>query len=394
MSSISAGRAVPASGPVAPLERYRADLKRDDFQYDAAQETAVQHLQRLYDELVAAPTTVPKALVANKGFKARMAGLMGKKASSSDEPELPAVRGLYFWGGVGRGKTYLVDTFYEALPFPDKMRTHFHRFMQRVHNELAHYKGEKNPLTLIASKFAAEARVICFDEFFVKDITDAMILANLLEALFERGVVLVATSNIVPDDLYKDGLQRARFLPAIELVNRHCEVVNVDSGVDYRLRALERAAIFHSPLDEEAERELTRSFREIAGHEGEADAPLEINHRVLKTRCLHDDVAWFEFLELCDGPRSQNDYIELAREFHTVLVSNVTYMNAKKDDQARRFINMVDEFYDRGVKLLMSAEVPIEKLYSDGKLTFEFQRTLSRLQEMQSKEYLSLPHKP
>ncbi|MGQ7260215.1 cell division protein ZapE [Vreelandella sp. V005] len=394
MSSTSAERAMSKTRPASPIERYRADLEREDFQYDAAQEQAVTHLQRLYEELVAAPTTVPKTLVAHKGLKAKMAGLMGKKSSSADKPVLPQVKGLYFWGGVGRGKTYLVDTFYESLPFPDKMRTHFHRFMQRVHNELTHYKGEKNPLTLIASKFANEARVICFDEFFVKDITDAMILANLLEALFERGVVLVATSNIVPDDLYKDGLQRARFLPAIELVKRHCSVVNVDSGVDYRLRALERTAIFHSPLDELAERELSRSFREIAGQEGETEASLEINHRILKARRLHDDVAWFEFAELCDGPRSQNDYIELAREFHTVLVSNVIKMNAKEDDQARRFINMVDEFYDRGVKLLMSSEVRIEQLYSDGKLTFEFQRTLSRLQEMQSREYLALAHKP
>ena len=394
MSSKSAGETLPMMRPATPMERYCTDLERDDFQYDSAQEEAVRHLQRLYDELVAAPTTMPKALIANKGFKAKVAGLMGKKISSNREPVLPRVKGLYFWGGVGRGKTYLVDTFYESLPFPDKMRTHFHRFMQRVHNELTHYKGEKNPLTLIAGKFATEARVICFDEFFVKDITDAMILANLLEALFERGVVLVATSNIVPDDLYKEGLQRARFLPAITLVNRYCEVVNVDSGVDYRLRALERAAIFYSPLNNEAERELARSFRELAGHEGESDTSLEVNHRVLKARRLHEDVAWFEFLELCDGPRSQNDYIELAREFHTVLVSNVTYMDAKKDDQARRFINMVDEFYDRGVKLLMSAEVPIEQLYRDGKLVFEFQRTLSRLQEMQSREYLGLPHKP
>jgi cell division protein ZapE len=266
--------------------------------------------------------------------------------------------------------------------------------MQRVHNELTHYKGEKNPLTLVASKFASEARVICFDEFFVKDITDAMILANLLEALFERGVVLVATSNIVPDDLYKDGLQRARFLPAIDLLNRHCRVVNVDSGVDYRLRALERAEIFHSPLDEAAEEELARSFREIAGHTGETNAPIEINQRVLTTRQLHDDIAWFEFAELCDGPRSQNDYIELAREFHTIIVSNVPAMRGADDDQARRFINMVDEFYDRGVKVLMSAEAPVESLYRDGKLTFEYQRTLSRLQEMQSHEYLALPHKP
>ena len=386
MPSVSARQASDQARRLTPLERYQEDLKRSDFQYDPSQEAAVKHLQRLYDDLVAAPTAVPKAVVASKGIKAKMAGLLGKKSDPA-KPPVPQVQGLYFWGGVGRGKTYLVDTFYEALPFPEKMRTHFHRFMQRVHNELTHYKGEKNPLTLIAGKFAAEARVICFDEFFVKDITDAMILANLLEALFERGVVLVATSNIVPNDLYKDGLQRARFIPAIELVNRHCEVVNVDSGVDYRLRALERAEIFHAPLDEAAEQELARSFREIAGQ-------LEVNHRVLKTRRLHDDVVWFEFAELCDGPRSQNDYIELAREFHTVLVANVPRMDGKIDDQARRFINMVDEFYDRGVKLLMSAEVPVEALYSDGKLTFEFQRTLSRLQEMQSREYLALAHKP
>ncbi|GGX81764.1 cell division protein ZapE [Litchfieldella qijiaojingensis] len=375
------------------MARYRADLERTDFQYDAAQERAVEHLQRLYDELLAVPRSAPKAVTVGKDLKSRVAGLFGKKPSSSHDTP-PAVMGLYFWGGVGRGKTYLVDTFYEALPFPDKMRTHFHRFMQRVHNELEHYKGEKNPLRLIAAKFASEARVICFDEFFVKDITDAMILANLLEALFERGVVLVATSNIVPDDLYKEGLQRARFLPAIDLLKRHCEVVNVDSGVDYRLRALEHAEIFHAPLDAAAEAELARSFRDIAGAEGETDVPVEINRRVLKARRVHDDVVWFEFRELCDGPRSQNDYIELAREFHSVLVSNVMCMGRGTDDQARRFINMVDEFYDRGVKLLMSAEAPAEHLYSEGNLSFEFERTLSRLQEMQSREYLALPHKP
>ncbi|SEF53586.1 cell division protein ZapE [Billgrantia desiderata] len=377
-----------------PLTRYRADLERDDFHYDPAQEQAVEHLQRLYDQLVASPRTEPLSVTTGRGLKSRMAGLFGKRDKASAQPALPAIQGLYFWGGVGRGKTYLVDTFHASLPFPDKMRTHFHRFMQRVHNELEHYKGEKNPLTLIAAKFAAEARVICFDEFFVKDITDAMILANLLEALFERGVVLVATSNIVPDELYKDGLQRARFLPAIDLIKRHCQVVNVDSGIDYRLRALKRAEIFHAPLDEAAERELARSFREIAGQAGEADVPIEVNHRILRARQLHDDVVWFEFRELCDGPRSQNDYIELAREFHTVLVSNVTRMGAATDDQARRFINMVDEFYDRGVKLLMSAEVPAEALYADGRLEFEFQRTLSRLQEMQSHEYLAQAHKP
>ncbi|MCA1769834.1 MAG: cell division protein ZapE [Halomonas sp.] len=381
---------------LSPTERYRADLKRDDFQYDATQEQAVAHLQRLHDELVVTARTRPRAVPPKGGVASRVAGLFGKRSrqASAPEPMPPEVMGVYFWGGVGRGKTYLMDAFYESLPFSDKMRTHFHRFMQRVHNELTHYKGEKNPLTLIAAKFAGEARVICFDEFFVKDITDAMILANLLEALFEHGVVLVATSNIVPDELYQNGLQRARFLPAIELLKRHCEVVNVDAGIDYRLRALERAEIFHAPLDDAAEIELSRSFREIAGHEGEVATPIEINHRVLHARRLHDDVVWFEFRELCDGPRSQNDYIELAREFHTVLVSNVTRMSGATDDQARRFINMVDEFYDRGVKLLMSAEETAEGLYAGGRLEFEFQRTLSRLQEMQSHEYLALPHKP
>ncbi|TDO12563.1 cell division protein ZapE [Halomonas ventosae] len=377
-----------------PMSRYRADLERHGFQPDAAQQQAVVHLQRLFDELV---TTPPSRVVVPKrgGLKSRVAGLFGRRdRGASFDPALPTIRGLYLWGGVGRGKTYLMDVFFETLPFPDKMRTHFHRFMQRVHNELEHYKGERNPLTLIAAKFAAEARVICFDEFFVKDITDAMILANLLESLFAHGVVLVATSNIVPRELYKEGLQRARFLPAIDLLERHCEVLNVDSGIDYRLRALERAEIFHFPLDAVAEAELARSFYAIAGHEGEAGVSIEINHRLLHTRRLHDDVVWFEFSELCEGPRSQNDYIELAREFHSVLVSNVIRMNAGTDDQARRFINMVDEFYDRGVKLLMSAEVPAEQLYRDGRLEFEFQRTLSRLQEMQSRDYLALPHKP
>jgi len=396
MSETPPSTASRGAQPVeTPMTRYRADIQRHGFQADAAQEQAVRHLQRLYDELVATPPARVVPPKRGSGLKSRMAGLIGRRdREASSEPALPAIHGLYLWGGVGRGKTYLMDTFFETLPFPEKMRTHFHRFMQRVHNELEHYKGERNPLTLIAAKFAAEARVICFDEFFVKDITDAMILANLLESLFAHGVVLVATSNIVPGELYKDGLQRARFLPAIDLLERHCEVINVDSGIDYRLRALERAEIYHAPLDDAAEAELARSFREIAGQEGEEAAPIEINHRVLHARRLHDDVVWFEFTELCDGPRSQNDYIELAREFHSVLVSNVTRMTGATDDQARRFINMVDEFYDRGVKLLMSAEVPAEQLYRDGRLTFEFQRTLSRLQEMQSHDYLALPHKP
>lgn len=364
---------------MTPLARYQADLERPEFFHDAAQETAVRHLQRLYDDLVAADKGGP--------------GVFGKLfARKSQGP----VKGLYFWGGVGRGKTYLVDTFFDSLPFERKVRTHFHRFMKRVHEEMKTLKGEKNPLVIIGKRFADEARVICFDEFFVSDITDAMILATLLEELFKNGVSLVATSNIVPDGLYKDGLQRARFLPAIALLKQHTEIVNVDSGIDYRLRALEQAELFHWPLDAAAEEGLEKSFRSLLPEhcvvqENEA---LVVENRSLTARKVGDDVAWFDFRELCDGPRSQNDYIELGKIFHAVLLANVEQMGVAKEDMARRFINLVDEFYDRNVKLIISAEVELKDLYSGGRLNFEFQRTLSRLLEMQSHEFLSRPHRP
>ncbi|OEC35499.1 cell division protein ZapE [Pseudomonas cuatrocienegasensis] len=365
---------------MTPLERYQADLKRPEFFHDAAQETAVRHLQRLYDDLVAQD---------GKGAS----GLFGKLFSK--KPQGP-VKGLYFWGGVGRGKTYLVDTFFDALPFERKTRTHFHRFMKRVHEEMSTLKGEKNPLTIIGKRFADESRVICFDEFFVSDITDAMILATLLEELFKNGVSLVATSNIVPDGLYKDGLQRARFLPAIALLKQHTEIVNVDSGIDYRLRALEQAELFHWPLGPAAEESLEKSFVSLLPEHCEVleNEPLKIENRAITARKVGDDVAWFEFRELCDGPRSQNDYIELGKIFHAVLLANVEQMGGAKEDMARRFINLVDEFYDRNVKLIISAEVELKDLYSGGRLNFEFQRTLSRLLEMQSHEFLSRAHKP
>lgn len=364
---------------MTPLARYQADLQRPDFFHDPAQERAVRHLQRLFDELVA--------------VESAHTGLLGKLLRK--KPAKP-IKGLYFWGGVGRGKTYLVDTFYDALPFDRKMRTHFHRFMQRVHQELKSLKGEKNPLTLIAKRFAGEARVICFDEFFVSDITDAMILGTLMEELFRNGVTLVATSNIVPDGLYKDGLQRTRFLPAIALLNSCTDVVNVDNGVDYRLRALEQAELYHWPLDAGADISLRESFVSLVPDMDEVVEAevLTIENRPIKSIRICEDVAWFEFRELCDGPRSQNDYIGLAKIFHAVLIANVERMDASRDDMARRFINLVDEFYDRNVKLILSAEVELKDLYSGGRLNFEFQRTLSRLLEMQSHEFLSRPHKP
>ncbi|MYM64645.1 cell division protein ZapE [Pseudomaricurvus sp. HS19] len=376
---------MPQQASATPLERYHNDLQREGFRHDPAQEMAVRHLQDLYERLVADW----RAEQNQKGLLAKLKGLGGNKSR-------PLQRGLYFWGGVGRGKTYLMDNFFESLPFPQKMRAHFHRFMRRVHQELKTLGGKKNPLEIVADRLAAEARVICFDEFFVSDITDAMILGNLIQALFDRGVSLVATSNIVPDGLYKDGLQRARFLPAIAMLNEHTLVVNVDGGVDYRLRALEQAELYHYPLDAAADASLLASFESLVPDKQEirADVEIEVEGRPILARFEAEDVAWFDFKALCDGPRSQNDYIELAKEYHAVLVANVPCLGRDTDDQARRFINLVDEFYDRNVKLIVSAEMPLAEIYAGGKLNFEFERTTSRLLEMQSKEYLAAPHRP
>jgi cell division protein ZapE len=364
---------------MTPEQRYRADLARDDFSHDPAQEAAVSALQDLYLRLVADGRR-------RSGFAWRWQRLRGAPI----EP----VRGLYFWGGVGRGKTYLMDTFYECLPFDAKHRSHFHRFMQRVHRDLKSLAGEKNPLESVADRLAAEARVLCFDEFFVSDIADAMILGGMLQALFERGITLVATSNIEPSRLYENGLQRQRFLPAIGLLETHTQVMNVDGGTDYRLRLLEKAPLYHWPLGEAASLALREQFQQLASESVRHWERIEVNNRFLTCRCLADDVAWFEFAELCDGPRSQDDYIELARIFHTVLIAGVPRFDAGRSDQARRFINLVDEFYDRNVKLVIAAESALEQLYRGGPLAFEFERTVSRLQEMQSHEYLAREHRP
>lgn len=339
----------------------------------------MSHLQDLYERVLARHRR-------GQGLAARLSRRFGQRS--------PPEQGLYFWGGVGRGKTYLMDAFYECLPFERKLRVHFHRFMQRVHRELAELEGQKDPIELIADRLADEAEIICFDEFFVSDIADAMILATFLEAIFKRGVALVATSNIAPEGLYKDGLQRARFLPAIALLHEHTDILNVDAGTDYRLRTLEQAQLYYHPLGPAAEAGLKDSFERLAPDVAQHWERIEVNGRYLTCRSLSDDVAWFEFPELCAGPRSQNDYIELSRVFHAVLLSGVPRMDSRADDQCRRFINLVDEFYDRHVKLVIAAEVPAEELYSGTRLAFEFRRTVSRLQEMQSHAYLALEHRP
>ncbi|MCC4799552.1 ATPase [Enterovibrio norvegicus] len=367
---------------MTPLDLYNKDLQRPDFFEDASQRNAVMLLDDLYHRLV-------KRVNTPQEKPSFLKSLFGQK-STNTTPE----KGLYFWGGVGRGKTYLVDTFFDSLPFDKKMRIHFHRFMHRVHHELRMLDGQVDPLQKIADKLADETHILCFDEFFVSDITDAMILGTLMEALFERGICLVATSNIVPDELYRNGLQRARFLPAIALINAHCDVVNVDAGTDYRLRTLEQAEIYHFPLDEKANTNLESYFCQLATELMHSHHTIEINNRPLLTVREAEGVVHFDFATLCDSPRSQSDYIEVARLYHTVLLSDVPQMGASRDDAARRFIAMVDEFYERHVKLIISAEVALTTLYVDGRLNFEFKRCCSRLKEMQSHDYLALEHLP
>lgn len=373
---------------MTPLERYRLDVAEGTLLPDPSQAVAADHLQRVYDDLL-------RAAAVRKSRSSPMRRLQDKLFTRHPARE-EGVRGLYMYGGVGRGKTYLLDIFFESLPFPEKMRTHFHRFMQRVHAELTQIQQRENPLQMVAEKLAGEARVICFDEFFVSDIGDAIILGGLLAHLIARGVTLVATSNIEPESLYKNGLQRARFLPAIALLQQCTDVVELDGGVDYRLRSLQQAQLYHSPLGVEADEEMMRSFKRLAPDHVEAPCAegIEVLGRRIESRMCAGDVIWFDFEQLCGGPRSAYDYIELAKVYHAILVSNVPQMGAGRDDVARRFVSLVDELYDRHVKLIISAEVPLLELYVGTRLAFVFERTGSRLLEMQSHEYLGREHRP
>lgn len=303
------------------------------------------------------------------------------------------VRGLYLWGSVGRGKTFLADLLVESLPPNLVLRLHFHRCMGRVQAQLKALEGRADPLREVAATFAAEAKLLCLDEFFVSDIGDAMILAGLLEHLFALGVVLVTTSNIAPSGLYRDGLQRARFLPAIDLLEAHCEVRELVSPQDYRLRALTRAGVYFTPLGEHAEHELAACFARIAPGAQRDDASIRINDRDISIRRRGDGAIWFDFDALCEGPRAVADYIDLAQRFNTVLISNVPQFTPQTEDAARRFVNLVDEFYDRGVKLVLSAATAVTELYEGERLRAEFARTQSRLIQMQSAQYLAMAHR-
>jgi cell division protein ZapE len=364
------------TGPRAEYERRVAS---GALERDAAQQPAVDELERLYRELD-----------SSRRRERSMIGRLGNLFGRSED----RIRGVYLFGNVGRGKTALIDLFFHSLPFPEKQRLHFHRFMALVHERLRALRDAENPLELAADRIAAECRIICFDELFVSDIADAMILGNLFSALFQRGVTLAATSNSAPGELYRDGLQRQRFLPAIDAIESNTVIVELAGNRDYRLGVLEGDAVFLSPADHAAERRLEAFFSAIAPDEVETAGAMEILGRPIEYLRRSDGVVWLEFDAICDGPRSQDDYIELAREYQTVVVSRVPQFGPDLENQARRFIALVDEFYDRRVKLILSAEVPLAALYRGRRLESEFRRTSSRLIEMQGHEYLAAAHRP
>jgi cell division protein ZapE len=355
---------------------YARELAKRGFAADPAQRTAIAHLERLRAELADAATAP-----------------LGKRLLRGLTNHAAAPKGVYLWGGVGRGKTWLMDLFYASLTSGTKRRTHFYRFMQEVHADLKKLKGMQSPLEGVADKIARKARVICFDELFVSDIADAMILAGLFGALVKRGVALVFTSNVKPKDLYRGGLQRDRFLPTIALLEKHCDVVAVDGGVDYRLRQLTAAPIYLDGGDAATRARLEELFDDLSDDDVESGGDITVNHRKIKVVRESENVIWFEFAALCEGPRSPADYVSIASEYQSVIIANVPVFGMDADNAARRFISVIDEFYDRGVNVILSAAAPPAELYQGEKLKFEFQRTASRLAEMQSKEYLARAHR-
>jgi cell division protein ZapE len=349
---------------------YDQTLKERGYASDPAQLAAIDALERCENEWAA--------------YKARRGNALTKMLV---RPPIP--RGVYMHGGVGRGKSFLMDCFFQSVPLKRKTRLHFHEFMREVHRELQDLKGVQNPLEELGARIARKHRLICFDEFHVADVTDAMILHRLLESLFNHRVSIVTTSNFHPDGLYPNGLHRDRILPAIALLNAKLQVINVDAGTDYRRRTLEHVTLYHTPLGPQADAAMEQAFDELA--EARDESPLlHIEQREIQARRRAGGVVWFDFATLCGGPRSQNDYLELATQFHTLMLSDVPHMPPRLASEARRFTWLVDVLYDRRCKLIMSAEVPPEQLYTEGPMAHEFPRTVSRLNEMQSAEFLAL----
>ncbi len=367
-----------------PSERYAALAAAGELVPEAAQQRIARQFDALCEALVERPSSGISRLTDLKRlwFSKRF-----------DRQPRPPVEGIYLWGNVGRGKTMLMDIFHDSLASVPKQRLHFHRLMRRVHEQLAQLAGQRNPLRLLAERLADEARVLCVDEFCVSDIGDAMILGELLDALFSRGVTLVATSNLHPQRLYENGLQRRRFLPAIDLLLRHTRVFALEDGEDYRLRLLRDAGSYHWPADDETDDKLMHSFERLTDEPIMEDAAIEVMHRIIRARRVSGGIAMFGFHDLCETARSQNDYIELSRLYHTIVVTHVPVMTAAHESAARRFIALVDELYDRSVNLMLSAEAPVQGLYVGTRHKESFERCASRLIEMRSVEYMERMHK-
>jgi cell division protein ZapE len=363
------------------VSRLRLKTAAHRLEFDAGQEEAAERLDELHAKLWEQSQSVGHML------RSQLRRL-------SAQPVEPPVRGLYLWGGVGRGKTMLMDLFYDTLPASMGERTHFYRFMRQVHAGLRKIKKRTDPLDAVAEQLAARVRVLCLDEFFVSDIADAMILAGLFDGLFRRGVSLVATSNIAPRDLYQDGLQRQRFLPAIDLITSHVDVVHLSGPVDYRLRQLEQAPTYLDSALPDTDDKLKQRFAALAGGSASGSTTLSVENRPIKAQATAAGMVWFEFKDICEGPRSQNDYIELARLYHTVFISHIPEFTRSNENAARRFIMLIDEFYDRNVNVVVSAAAAPGALYRGERLQLEFLRAASRLIEMQTQQYLAGQHRP
>jgi cell division protein ZapE len=361
--------------------RLKQEVAAHRLAFDATQQDVAARLDRLSAELAEQSRSIGQIL------RAQLRWLPGQPA------ETP-LRGVYLWGGVGRGKTLLMDLFFQSLPASSGERTHFYHFMRSIHAELRSIKNRTRPLDKVAERLASRVRVLCLDEFFVSDIADAMILARLFEGLFRRGVTLVATSNIAPQDLYKDGLQRQRFIPAIELIQEHVDVVHLEAGIDYRLRQLEQAPTYLDSRLPGTEAQLAARFAALAAGTATGPTILSVEDRPIAAKATGAGMVWFEFSEICEGPRSQNDYIELAHLYHTVFISHVPLFTQRNENAARRFIAAVDEFYDRNVNVVLSAATAPADLYRGKRLELEFQRAASRLIEMQAQQYLAGQHRP
>ena len=366
-------------------EQYKKALQQPDMKHDAVQEQAISKLESL-------------SLALTEEQKSPFLRILKKLAPFPQHQSRP-IKGLYFWGSVGRGKTWLMNLFYEELAIKEKNRIHFHHFMLDIHEKLSALNesknnNRKNPLQHIARQLAKKYRVLCIDEFIVTNITDAMILSELLHALFKHQVCLVATSNRVPDDLYLNGLQRERFLPAIELIKTHTEVFHLDGGIDHRTSLLEQSDVYYSPITENTNQQISLRIHELAITPVIENKILFVLGREIQTISCSEEVAWFDFETICTTPRAAQDYIELAQQFNTIIVSNIPVLNENSDDKARRFIYLIDELYDRNVKLIASAQTEPEKLYRGDMLEFAFHRTSSRLIEMRSHQYLCQSHKP